>query len=303
MKKNIQRIFCSLILMVGMCMGATTTVTAQSTNQQTGSGTTGLQGTIPSPPPKTAATISNPVNGRVFTTTPIDIGGLCTTDLLVKIFSNNIFIGSAQCQKGSYGIKADLFSGDNTLVARVYDALDQAGPDSNTVTVNFQDSALAAFGQRISLSSSMAKNGANVGSQLTWPIILSGGTAPYAISVDWGDGSAAELKSLSFAGPFDITHTYKAAGVYRVIVKGTDLSGSAAFLQLVGVGNGSVTQGSASGTSGGAATSGKVYVWWPVTLLIPFAFAAFWIGRKFELVAIHRRLEKQASLYQNEIQR
>jgi len=64
-----------------------------------------------------------------------------------------------------------------------------------------------------------------------------------------------------------------------------------------------VTQGSASGTSGGAATSGKVYVWWPVTLLIPFAFAAFWIGRKFELVAIHRRLEKQASLYQNEIQR
>jgi hypothetical protein len=301
--KFLQRITYSLVLGLGLVFGAVPQATAQSNATNPKQGTTGMQGTIPSPPPTTAATINNPANGRTFTSTPIDIGGLCTTDLLVKVFSNNIFIGSAQCIRGSYGIKADLFSGDNTLVARVYDALDQTGPDSNIVTVNFQDNSLAAFGQRISLSSSMAKNGANIGDTLTWPIILSGGSAPYAISVDWGDGSAAELISLSFAGPFDIRHKYKTAGVYRVIVKGSDSSGAAAFLQLVGVGNGAVTQGSASGAAGGASTSSKVYVWWPVLLLIPFAIAAFWIGRKFELVAIHRRLEKQASLYQNEIQR
>lgn len=292
-----------LLLAFALCIGTVSPVYAIGSTEPQQSGTTGLQGTIPSPPPTTAATISNPVNGRSFTTTPIDISGLCTTDLLVKIFSNNIFVGSAQCQRGSYSIKADLFSGENTLIARVYDALDQSGPDSNSVIVNFQDTTLAAFGQRISLSSTMAKNGANVGSTLTWPIILSGGTAPFAISVDWGDGSATDLISLSFAGSFDITHKYKTAGVYRVIVKASDATGAAAFLQLVGVGNGAVTQGNSSGTSGVASTVRNVYVWWPVTLLIPFAFAAFWIGRKFEVVAIHRRLEKQASLYQNEIQR
>lgn len=298
--KILQRLTYSLVLGLGLVFGAVPQAAAVTNPQQ---GTTGMQGTIPSPPPSTAATISTPTSGRTFTSTPIDISGLCTTDLLVKIFSNNIFIGSAQCQKGSYSIKADLFSGENTLVARVYDALDQTGPDSNAVTVTFQDNTLAAFGQRISLSSSMAKNGADVGMSLTWPIILSGGTAPYAVSVDWGDGSAAELISLSFAGSFDINHKYKAAGVYRVIVKASDSTGAAAFLQLVGVGNGAVTQGNANGSSGGAASTRNVYVWWPVTLLVPFAFAAFWIGRKFEVVAIHRRLEKQASLYQNEIQR
>ncbi len=293
----------SLILGVGLLVGSVSFAAAQGvTNPK--EGTTGLQGTIPSPPPKTAASISTPVTGRTFTSIPVEVSGLCTTDLLVKLFSNNIFIGSAQCERGSYRLSVDLFSGENILVARVYDNLDQEGPPSNTVTVNFQDTTFAAFGQRISLSSSMAKNGANIGSPLTWPIILSGGSAPYAVSIDWGDGSAVDLKSLSFAGPFDISHKYKEAGIYRVVVKATDSTGTAAFLQLVGVGNGQVTQGSASSkNSGGAGTTRYIYIWWPVLLLIPFAIAAFWVGRKFELVAIHRRLEKQARLYQNEIQR
>lgn len=302
--KILQRITYSLVLGLGLVFGAVPQAIAQSSATNPKQGATGLQGTIPSPPPTTAATISTPVAGRTFTTIPVQISGLCTTDLLVKLFSNNIFIGSAKCERGSYSISVDLFSGDNVLIARVYDALDQEGPPSNSVTVNFQDSTFSAFGQRISLTSSIAKNGANIGSTLTWPIILSGGTAPYAISVDWGDGSAIDLKSVSFAGTFDIAHKYKEAGIYRVVVKATDAAGTAAFLQLVGVGNGQVTQGNASSkNSDGAGTTQYIYVWWPVLLLIPFAFAAFWIGRKFELVAIHRRLEKQASLYQNEIQR
>lgn len=302
--KILQRAGYTFMLATALWLGSVPTALAIGSSAPEQSGSTGLQGTIPSPPPKTAATIANPVNGRTFTTLPVEISGLCTTGLLVKIFSNNIFVGSANCDKSSYSLSVDLFSGDNTLVARVYDALDQQGPDSNTVTVNYKDSALAAFGERISLSSSVAKMGANVGTALSWPIILSGGTAPYATTVDWGDGSAYDLKSLSFAGTFDITHTYKKAGIYRVIVKATDSTGASAFLQLVGVGNGEVTQGSSSSSSsGGAGTIRYTYVWWPVLLLIPFAFMAFWIGRKFEVVAIHRRLEKQAKIYQNEIQR
>lgn len=301
-KKLLQRILYSILLGVSLLVASVSFASAQGvTNPK--EGTMGMQGTIPSPPPKTAATISTPVSGRSFTAIPVQVSGLCTTDLLVKLFSNNIFVGSAQCERGGYSITVDLFSGDNVLIARVYDALDQQGPDSNAVTVNFQDTTFAAFGQRISLSSNLAKNGANVGSTLTWPIILSGGTAPYAISVDWGDGSATDLKSVNITGEFDISHKYKEAGIYRVIVKATDSTGAAAYLQLVGVGNGEVTQGNSSETSGGVGTTRYIYVWWPVLLLIPFAIAAFWVGRKFELVAIHRRLEKQARLYQNEIQR
>ncbi len=59
------------------------------------------------------------------------MSGICPGDLLVKIFKNNVFAGSVQCKNGSYSIVIDLFSGQNELVARVYDALDQPGPDSN----------------------------------------------------------------------------------------------------------------------------------------------------------------------------
>lgn len=270
------------------------------------SGTTGLQGTIPSPPPTTPATIATPVDGRTFTESPITINGLCTTDLLVKIFSNNIFVGSAQCTNGSYELQIDLFSGGNEIVAVVYDSLDQAGPESNSVTINYQDATFAAFGQRVSLSSTVAKLGAAVGSKLTWPIVLSGGTGPYAISVDWGDGSAAALQSQPFAGTFNITHVYKSAGVYRVVVKATDSTGATAFLQLVGVGNGEVTQtnsGSATSDDAGAGTIQYIYVWWPILLMLPIVLAMFWVGKRYELVAIHRQIEKQSKMYDNEIQR
>lgn len=262
-----------------------------------------MQGTIPSPPPTTAATISSPVSGRSYNTTPIEITGLCTADLTVKIFSNNIFVGAANCERGSYRLQVDLFSGDNQIVARVFDALDQSGPDSNIVNVNFQDATFAAFNQRVSLTSTIAKNGAAVGSELSWPITLSGGTGPYAISVDWGDGTASDLKSMSFATTFDLTHTYKTAGIYRVVVKATDANGTSAFLQLIGVGSGPATQKGTGEVAGTNTTVKSKWIIWPVFLIIPFAGVAFWIGRRFEVVSIHRRLEKQASLYSNELQR
>lgn len=269
-------------------------------------GAAGLTGRVPGDAPTRGATISNPVNGRTFTSIPVTVSGLCPNDLLVKVFSNNIFIGSAQCARGSFSMQTDLFSGSNSLIARVYDALDQAGPDSNTVTVTFQDGQFADFNQRVSLTSNIAKNGAAVGTQLNWPIILSGGTGPYALSIDWGDGTPADLKSFAFAGTVNITHTYKSAGIYRVIVKATDSRGTIAFLQLVGVGNGPVTQNagqinSTDGTSGGGVV--VKYIWWPILLMIPLIIATFWIGKKYELVAIRRQIEQQTQLYEKEIQR
>src|ERR1039458_1665129 len=111
--------------------------TAWAANPGPGSGSIGLQGTISTAPPTRGATIAIPSNGAVFTAVPITVSGLCPSNLLVKIFSNNIFVGSTVCSNGSYSLQVDLFGGRNGLVARVYDSLGQAGPDSNTVTVTF----------------------------------------------------------------------------------------------------------------------------------------------------------------------
>ena len=257
---------------------------------QSSSGSIGLQGTISTAPPKTGATITAPGNGASFNALPITVSGLCPKGLLVKLFSNNVFVGSTQCDTGSYSLQVDLFSGQNDLVARVYDALDQAGPDSNTVIVTFNDANFVLYGTQVLLTSIYAERGAPPSQELSWPILLSGGTAPYAISIDWGDGTPTDLMSQPTAGGFTIKHIYKSAGVYKVIVKATDKNGDTAFLQLVGVATGAV-QASAGGKSGSSSVR-TIVIWWPCLLMLPLIVAAFWAGRRNELYVLRKKLEK-----------
>lgn len=257
------------------------------------SGSVGVEGTITPPKPTKAATITNPTSGRVYTNVPIDVSGLCPQGTVVRMFSNNIFVGAVTCTNGSFSLKIDLFSGANELIARVYDDLDQAGPDSGTITVTFNDSSSIGFESRVNITSAYAKKGANPGELLRWPITLSGGVGPYALSVDWGDGKPLTLKSVAFADTVFIDHVYDAAGIYRVIVKASDSRGSTGYLQLIGVANGQV---SSSGVSGEGQTGPQPvqvrYSIWPLILTIPIIFFAFWLGRRHQLHVLRRRIEE-----------
>ena len=71
------------------------------------SGSVGLTGTISAPPPAEGAVITVPGNGQVFTELPIPVRGLCPDGTLVKIFKNNVFSGSVQCQNGSFEIQVE----------------------------------------------------------------------------------------------------------------------------------------------------------------------------------------------------
>lgn len=256
------------------------------------SSSTGVEGTISEAPPSQAATIDVPKNGQSFSNTPITVSGLCPNNTLVEIYKNNVFGGSVECSHGSYSLQVDLFDGSNDLVARVYDALNQSGPDSNTVSVTFA-SALQTSGQRISLTTQYAERGAAPGSILSWPITMSGGTGPYAISVDWGDNSDPDLISQNVAGNVTLQHTYAQSGVFKVTVKASDSQGNTAFLQLVGIGNGPIQQAANSSSGSGILTNQKTKVlWWPVIFLFVLALAAYWLGQKHQLEAIRRRLRK-----------
>ncbi len=287
-----QKIFLSgvLILTLAICgLWPARSASAQSTQ----SGSIGIEGTVPGDPPTQGAVISFPTNGQTFSQTPITVRGICPDGLLIKLFKNNVFGGSVDCANGSFSIVTDLFDGQNDLVARVYDALDQAGPDSPTVTVTFDDPRTVP-GPRVSLSSNYAKRGADPGQTLTWPIILSGGTGPYAISVDWGDGSEASLISQPFPGSFDLEHVYEAAGVYNIIIKATDVDGFTAYLQVVGVGNGPLGQTGDTADADAQTIVRTVIIWQPLVLFVILLFLAFWLGRRHSLYALRRQLEESS---------
>lgn len=293
-KKSIR---CALLLLAlcSVLLGASANA-APPPPENPQNGSSGLQGTVQTPPPSKAATINSPTSGQSFNKMPITVTGLCTTDLLVKIFANNVFVGSVICTSGSYTIQVTLLDGRNDLVARIFDALDQPGPDSNIVTVNYTNTQFGGSGvPLLNLSSIYARRGANPGEQLVWPIIINGGTSPYALSVDWGDGQPPTLYSEPFAGSVDVSHIYKSSGIYVVIVKATDKNGQTAFLQLVAQANGAVTQ-SASGKDGSGKNGGVTviikYIWWPILVCIALIILAFWLGRKYEITTLRKNLER-----------
>jgi hypothetical protein len=291
--KSVMR-YWGLTLGLGLLLSAGMSLLHPPAYAATETGSVGLEGRINSAPPTQGASITFPRDGSSITSLPTTITGICPTGLLVKIFKNNVFAGSVQCVNGSFSIQIDLFSGRNELIARVFDELDQPGPDSNTVVVSFPIATVGTT-NRIALTSTFAKRGANPGQTLTWPIILTGGTSPYAITVDWGDGKKPDVISQSFPGSFNITHVYDSAGVYNIIIRATDKEGSLAFLQLVGVANGPVGQNAATGSNSdkNAATVTRTKILWqPAAIAIPLIIISFWLGKKYELYILRKRLDR-----------
>ena len=295
------RITSFIILTIIALFSNSAFVLAQSsTNPQDGAA--GLTGTVPTDPPTQGATITFPGNGQTFTESQIEVTGVCPQGLLIKIFKNEVFAGSTTCDNGSFEIIIDLFSGTNEIVARVSDELDQQGPESNKPVVQFDDAAgVDSALDRVTLTTNFAKRGANPGSALTWPITLTGGTGPYAISVKWGDGEET-LLSQDLAGEFIAEHIYATAGTYRIIVKATDANGTTSFLQLVGVANGAVQGNGGGGSSENSASiipaagTSLKFVVWPLYIMIFLILSTFWLGRRYETKKLKKKLASHQSL-------
>ncbi len=262
-------------------------------------GSYGLAATKTQEAPTSAATITTPGNGASFGNSPITVSGICTTGLLVQVYNNGVMVGSVMCTNNSFSLQASLFAGANEFTAIMYDDLEQAGPTSNIVTVNYTDSTITAFGQMITLTSSYGRRSAPSGSELSWPLQLTGGMGPYAFSLDWGDGSSAELKSQSLAGLVTIAHTYKKAGIYQVNVKVTDVNGVSAFLQVVAVSSGKV-DGAAAGAGDTKDTTGTTkteILWIPAAVGLVLLLPAYWLGRRSQIVSLHNKMLKERDAY------
>lgn len=259
----------------------------------------GLAATKSQAPPDKPATIVTPGNGSNFSTNPITVSGLCPDDLLIQVYDNNVLAGSANCKNGSFSLQITLFSGQNDIYAIDYDDLNQAGPESNHVTVSFNNASVTSFGQLITLTSNFGRRAASPGTTLTWPILLSGGTGPYAFSIDWGDGKAAELKSQQTAGEVDLSHVYDKSGIYTVVIKVTDANGVSAFLQLVAVANGSPTASTSGSTSGNKTVTVTRIVWLPALVCLILLVPTYWLGMRSELFILRKRLEHDMATYKD----
>lgn len=291
----------SIVIGVCLLMVSVMSQTAGALNQiptpDPKPGSFGVEATKTQAPPTQGATITTPGNGASFSTSPITVSGICPNGLLVQIYNNGVMVGAVVCQGGSFSLQVSLFAGTNELSATVYDDLYQAGPVSNITTINYTDTQFAAFGSLITLTSSYGRLAAATGSQLNWPLQLSGGTGPYAFSIDWGDGSSAVLKSQSLAGVVTISHAYKKAGIHQVNVKATDVNQVSAFLQVVAVASGKVDDSASSTEKKQATTTPTKILWEPAAVALVLLVPAYWLGRKSQLVSLRNKMLKDRDKY------
>ncbi len=288
-----------ILVLAGLGLAAFTT-TAAAGPPQTEQGSISLSGEVSGPPPSTAPTIAQPTNGQHFSQNPITVSGSCTSGLIIKVFRNGSLAGSANCSAGSFSLSIDLVVGQNNLVARGYDSLDQPSPDSATVVVFLdlqsnspilptqrtggQAATAASSGvSQLLITTDSAYKGIFPDQALTWTATIQGGRGPYAVSWDWGDGKI-DLVSRQTPGSFQIEHTYAKPGRYKVVVKVADASGQTAQLELVTIVNGQVPSTTGSKTP----LSGQLLVAWPLLLVAIQIVISFWLGEAYQ-----RRLDRR----------
>lgn len=261
-------------------------------------GSYGLEATKPKPPPTENATITLPSGGASFSDSPIEVSGVCPDGLLVQIYNNDVMVGAVMCEDGSFSLQVSLFAGENNLTAIVYDLLDQPGPTSSAVSVTYNDTNLSAFGQLVTLTSAFGRRATPQGSNLVWPLQLSGGTGPYAFSIDWGDGSEPQLVSQGLAGNLNINHVYKNAGIYNVNIQVSDTNGVSAFLQVVAVASGQASAPEGSSNQQAETEPKPTVLWWPLIVLLVLLPTSFWLGKRSQVITIRNQMLKERDAYE-----
>lgn len=191
-------------------------------------------------PPTIPAVILSPEQDDRFTNPTVPVSGTCDPYFFIKIFRNNVFAGAGECSAdGEFTVTIELFSGRNDLVARSFSVSENEGPPSNTVTV-YYDAPVTPDSGPFYLTTEYFLRAGYSGQPIIWDLEIHGGSGPFTVNVDWGDGNSDTIKDLSSRN-FRLTHDYGAPRdkrehyVVRVIVY--DATGKRTSLQLVAIMN------------------------------------------------------------------
>jgi len=277
----------ALLLMIAIIPLIALSATAKTPYDGPEAGSIGMTGVMPGKPPTIAATITSPANGMHTLTIPVTVKGTCPPDLLVEIFKSDIFAGSTTCSAtGTFTVVIDLLIGKNDVVARVYDALNQPGPDSNIVTVFYdalptQAGPIASFdfgAAQLLINTDAVYRGMFPDQEMLLRIDLIGGRPPYAVNVQWGDSENSVVSRGDNIG-FSVPHTYKKPGIYQITIQASDADGRVAFMTVAAIVNGQPDAAVAESTK---TQRHILLVIWPLYAAIITAVISFWLGEKRE---------------------
>jgi hypothetical protein len=280
----------------------------------------GVTATVPAAALTQPASITSLADNSKVATSPLAASGTCPANSYVKLFRNSGFSGVTFCATtGTFSITTDLTPGTNSLVVQDYNTTDQPGPASEKITVIYQpaSSKPAAAGAQstqevansptsdniptrddggygpLRLNAQFAYQAFHLGKQYQWSVELKGGTPPYFVTTNWGDGTTSEL-FFKTDPTFNIKHNYAKKGNYNIVVSSTDAKGYNAVFQLSarvvvdtipsGLKGATTTFGKSSNIFSSSMSRLKHWLWiaWPSYLVVVLMMVSFWLGEREE---------------------
>ena len=220
--------------------------------------------------------------------------GYCQSPSYVVLYRNNIFSGVALCSiNNSWSLQLGLLPGMNDLQTKIYSLNDRAGPLSSIYYIYYNvvanPSIIPLFAKSI-----FTYTGIYVGQTFNLPIDIEGGYQPYALDINWGDGSTHTLMSRPSSGMFQGSHIYSKAGGYRgsynIIINISDSKNNHTVLQLLAiVNNQNIFFGTTSNSSNSlrvgpsnAILAKLIKFIWPSYGIVVLMLFSFWLGEKQE---------------------
>lgn len=276
-----------LLVVVGIALSSFT-VYSQSPGPQEGS--IGLTGIVPGNAPSRAATIDTPVQDSRFLTSPVNVSGTCPLNTVVQLYKNDIFAGSSECSAaGQYTLSIDLLFGENKLTAKVYDALNQSGPDSTAVTAIYDalpaqagsTTVLDFSGAQLLVNTDAVFRGTFPDQELIIPVEIIGGTPPYAVNIQWGDATN-KVVSRESALTFNAGHVYKKAGTYQISLQVSDAKSRVAFITVAAIVNGQPDTATSANIIGNISQGNILIALWPLYACSVGIVISFWLGERRE---------------------
>lgn len=138
------------------------------------------------------------------------------------------------------------------------------------------------------------------GQAAAWTMAVKGGTPPFEIVADWGDGSTSKMMQPDW-GEFEVSHVYDAQVLsdtdYNVVLTATDARGATTVLQVTTTIKGIAVPAVVT-RSGFSALSDTIRQWlwvvWPVYIAVVLMAVSFWIGEReaYQRFIARRRLSK-----------
>jgi hypothetical protein len=209
-----------------------------------------VSASVPAAIPADPAVITSPNDGETILTREVAVNGTCpviSPAIIVAIYNNGALAGSASCTaSGTFSVPITLSYGTNALVPKVVTITGDIGASGPTVTVTFPTafnnysyggsglSGVSGIGTPLRVVSQDIYALITADGNTAWHGNIAGGSAPYHVKIDWGDGNTDTI-TVTDSAEQTFSHHYGVIQSYNIKITVDDTEHETVTLHIAGV--------------------------------------------------------------------